>query len=87
MECGPCGSVPRERARAPNFGLSGGGGAPARLAPRALPAHHHSPPQRIHLRNTSVGLTTTATPGSTHWEKLLIFQYCLPEIVHVLRFY
>ena len=64
---------------APARPTSGSAAAPPRaLLPHpAHPARHHSPPQRIHLRNTSVGLTTTATPGTTHWEKLLISRYCL----------
>ncbi|CAH0695228.1 unnamed protein product [Spodoptera exigua] len=45
MECGPCGAVPWERARAPNFGLSGGGPrapapAPAPRAPPLTPAEN-----------------------------------------------
>lgn len=85
VECGPCGEVPRDQARAPNFGLNGGSTpAPAPLHPLRTVPHPLWPPQRIHLRNMTVGLTTAATAGTTHWEKLLIFLYGLPEIVEQL---
>lgn len=70
-ECGPRGTVPRDGARAPNFELSG-------AAPRAR--LHLTPAENTFAQHSCWPNNDSATTGTTHCEKLLIFRYYLTDI-------